>query len=230
MQSGGMIFEYNYVSNVALIPGSGNGAAPVYLWGTGWSFRTNIFRFNWLYSNWKCYYLDGTTSNQYFEGNICYDVKSEINNGRYNIFKNNIFLAFWSNKIVSFSQLRLCEINLSMPPAFPTTWQTCANNYNNVNLNQGNYYTCGMPWAGHVSPNGTLLRSYNPSELLTFKKFPWWNWSEWCTPTTAGPKKVSCADINNRYWDKGIVYNFTCEMLPSNNRFGDENNVGFYVM
>lgn len=61
---GGTLVEYNYITNVTILPFSGSGGAPIYIWGNGWGMHAHIIRNNWMKNPDKCFYFDGTTSNQ----------------------------------------------------------------------------------------------------------------------------------------------------------------------
>ena len=43
----------------------------------------------------------------------------------------------------------------------------------------------------------------DPWDIVSIRLSPQMDWSKWCTPTTAGPKKTPCADSKTTYYNKG---------------------------
>ena len=97
--------------------------------GQGWGMHAHFIRNNWLKGANTCVYLDGTTSNQVFENNVCEGNKQNyINNGRYNIFKNNLFISMRSdNSWILMGQLTMSQMGEN-PTITPAGYSTCANN------------------------------------------------------------------------------------------------------
>ena len=91
--------------------------------------HAHFIRNNWLKGANNCIYLDGSTSNQIIENNICDGTRNNyINNGRYNIFKNNIFLSLRNdNANVRLGELRMSQMS-EKPTIIPAGYSTCANN------------------------------------------------------------------------------------------------------
>ena len=103
--------------------------------------HANFIRNNWLKGANTCVYLDGSTSNQIFENNVCEGNKQNyINNGRYNIFKNNLFISMRNdNSWILMGSIRMSQMS-EYPTITPEGFSTCANNA----LRQVMFYNSGM--------------------------------------------------------------------------------------
>ena len=97
--------------------------------GEGWGMHAHFIRNNWLKGANNCIYLDGSTSNQVFENNVCEGSRNNyINNGRYNVFKNNVLLSLRNDKsYVRMGELRMSQMS-EKPTIEPAGYSTCANN------------------------------------------------------------------------------------------------------
>jgi len=223
--AGDTLVEYNYIRNASVMPTASYGSGGVYFYGQGWSMQRHVIRNNWIFSTYTCFMLNAATSNQLFENNICHVKNNQLNSGRYNVFKNNLYLGFWPS-----GTSKLGEINMFTMVAsnfVPSKWVACRNA---LQLNPTAPLTNGMPWQTHVYPNGTQKSAYKPWEMNSLQRTPSMAWSTWCTPTTAGPKNVACGDKMSTYKSNGTSYPFPCELLPSNNRFGSTDYVGWTVV
>jgi hypothetical protein len=206
--------QYNYCHNFTFLPGAGGGAAGFYSWNAqGWRSWGRVVQYNWFWAPLqKCYYLDSQDSNVIFDSNVCATQWAELNGGRYNYFTNNLYLFIKNGTAGS---LRIGDVNcVGTNTNNPTAFSSC----------QG-----AMAWTGDgaIFPstiwkdrytNGTL--KYNISEFSGFPVTfaPQLKWDTWCTPLSAGPYNLTCANANNTYSYNGTSYPIPCEALPTNNK------------
>lgn len=182
----------------------------------------------------KCFYIDGQTSNIVWEENVCYTVFGELNGGRYNVFRNNVWLCLYPGS----GRCHIADVNcvgtdgncIGAPTT--STWSTCYNSIAKTDKN--GYTTYNFQWLDRF-PNGTkkgFVSKANQAYIdMVLARSPILAYETWCQPNTAGPNNKPCATNSTTItYPDGSQFKFPCELMPTNNRFGSDEYYGFNLI